>query len=213
MLTHHPATISPNAQDPVECLFSFICSSNNHISRIHGMVERLCRAYGTRLGEVGGQEYFSFPTLSQLSAATEEELRGLGFGYRAKFITGSVAALAEKPGGGEAWLQALRAAPRQEAVAALSTLPGIGPKVAACVALFALDKHDCVPVDTHVWQLALQYYTPELQGKTLTPRIMTAVEEAIVGVFGPYAGWAHNALFIAELASFKCAPRSTTRGN
>lgn len=72
------------------------------------------------------------------------------------------------------------------------------------MALFALDKHDCVPVDTHVWQLALQYYTPHLQGKTLTPRIMVAVEEAIVGVFGPFAGWAHNALFIAELASFRC---------
>lgn len=31
------------------CLFQFICSSNNHIRRIHGMVERLCRNYGTRL--------------------------------------------------------------------------------------------------------------------------------------------------------------------
>lgn len=36
-------------QDPVECLFQFICSSNNHISRIHGMVERLCSTYGSRL--------------------------------------------------------------------------------------------------------------------------------------------------------------------
>ena len=36
-------------QDPVECLFQFVCSSNNHISRIHGMVERLCSAYGTPL--------------------------------------------------------------------------------------------------------------------------------------------------------------------
>ena len=36
-------------QDPLECLFQFVCSSNNHISRIHGMVERLCRDYGTPL--------------------------------------------------------------------------------------------------------------------------------------------------------------------
>ena len=36
-------------QDPVECLFSFICSSNNHIARIAGMVERLCSTYGTPL--------------------------------------------------------------------------------------------------------------------------------------------------------------------
>lgn len=36
-------------QDPVECLFEFICSSNNHISRIGSMVEHLCHAYGTAL--------------------------------------------------------------------------------------------------------------------------------------------------------------------
>ena len=36
-------------QDPTECLFQFICSSNNHISRIHGMVSRICAAYGTPL--------------------------------------------------------------------------------------------------------------------------------------------------------------------
>ncbi|MGA0882828.1 MAG: DNA mismatch repair protein MutS, partial [Burkholderiaceae bacterium] len=43
-------------QDPLECLFSFICSSNNHISRIHGMVERLCSTYGTSLGLVAAAE-------------------------------------------------------------------------------------------------------------------------------------------------------------
>ena len=36
-------------QDPYECLFSFICSQNNHISRIHLMVDRLCARYGTPL--------------------------------------------------------------------------------------------------------------------------------------------------------------------
>jgi 3-methyladenine DNA glycosylase/8-oxoguanine DNA glycosylase len=36
--------------------------------------------------EVGGEKYFSFPTLQQLRKATEEELRELGFGYRAKYL-------------------------------------------------------------------------------------------------------------------------------
>ena len=36
-------------QDPSECLFSFICSSNNHISRIHGMVNKMCVHYGDAL--------------------------------------------------------------------------------------------------------------------------------------------------------------------
>lgn len=29
------------------------------------------------------------------------------------------------------------------------------------------------------------------------------VEEALIKRFGPYAGWAHNTLFIAELSSHK----------
>jgi endonuclease III len=69
---------------------------------------------------------------------------------------GSVAALRAKPGGGAAWLAGLRSAPLGCAAAGLLELPGVGPKVAACVCLFALDKHAAVPVDTHVWQLAVR---------------------------------------------------------
>ena len=45
-------------QPPVECLFEFICSSNNHISRITGMVEHLCRAYGTQLHTVASSAHW-----------------------------------------------------------------------------------------------------------------------------------------------------------
>ena len=263
-------------QDPAECLFSFICSSNNHISRIHGMVERLCAEYGTplepddRLASVrkvvpprktptpkkqkrqsegltdeNGEEregagvsrlanlatspprdappatptnlsslalgeplgsFYAFPTTTQLLGATEEQLRGLGFGYRAKFIAGAAAALAAKENGADAYLRSLRdATPYREAQAALTSLPGVGPKVAACACLFSLDKHAAVPVDTHVWQLAVEHYTPELEGKSLTPKLMEKVEDAIVGVFGEYAGWAHNTLFVAELAHVRAS--------
>jgi N-glycosylase/DNA lyase len=70
-------------QDPVENLFSFICSSNNHISRISSMIEKLCENYGQEVGQVDGKAYFSFPTVSELSDdGVESELRNLGFGYR-----------------------------------------------------------------------------------------------------------------------------------
>ena len=77
--------------------------------------------------------------------------------------------------------------------------------MAACACLFSLDKHDAIPVDTHVWQLAVEHYCRELEGKSLTPKVMDAVEDAIVAVFGAYAGWAHNTLFIAELAHVRAA--------
>ncbi len=242
-------------QDPAECLFSFICSSNNHISRIHGMVERLCAAYGTKLvvdaalsetrkatanptgtpkkkkrklanhdetkaeddddddgadrdldeGEPLG-DFYSFPTVSQLIHATEADLRAAGFGYRAKFIAGAVAALNEKPNGADAYLSRLRhECSYKEAQAALAELPGVGPKVAACACLFSLDKHEAIPVDTHVWRLATEHYCADLAGKSLTPRVMDAVEEAVGEVFGSHAGWAHNTLFIAELAHVRVA--------
>ena len=40
-------------------------------------------------------------------------------------------------------------------------------------------------------------------GKTLTPKLMVQVEEAFITRFGPYAGWAHNVLFISDLSSSK----------
>jgi len=197
-------------QDPVECLFSFICSSNNNIKRIHGMVNSLCRLYGSELELVDdahesqqGEKLFMFPTLEQLSNASEETLRANGFGYRAKFITGSVKALNEKEEGGHQWLMSLRDVPYKEAATELMTLPGIGPKVAACICLFSLDKYEAIPVDTHVWQLVTTHYRTDLKKKTLTPRLMDVVENTLIDKFGPHAGWAHNILFLAELADLK----------
>ena len=72
---------------------------------------------------------------------------------RAKYIVGTVKALQAKPGGGAEWLASLCGLELGEVIEALCTLPGVGPKVAACIALFSLDQHDAVPVDTHVWQV------------------------------------------------------------
>lgn len=64
-----------------------------------------------------------------------------------------MAALQSKPGSGVEWLSSLRKSDLQAAIDGLSSLPGVGPKVAACIALFSLDQHHAVPVDTHVWQV------------------------------------------------------------
>ncbi len=53
-------------------------------------------------------------------------------------------------------------------------------QVAACVCLFSLDKHEAIPVDTHVWQLATRYYTPQLKGKSLTKKVHGEVQAAFV---------------------------------
>lgn len=75
---------------------------------------------------------------------------------RAKYIVGTVEALKSKPGGGMEWLAALRKVDLPEAIVSLCSLPGVGPKVAACIALFSLDQHHAIPVDTHVWKVSFQ---------------------------------------------------------
>ncbi|CAL5057760.1 unnamed protein product [Urochloa decumbens] len=189
-------------QDPVECVFQFLCSSNNNIKRIEKMVWTLA-GYGERLGEVGGFVFHRFPTIQQLARVSEQELREAGFGYRAKYIVGTAKELQAKPGGGEKWLASLREKELPEVIEALCTLPGVGPKVAACIALFSLDQNHAIPVDTHVWKVATQYLLPELAGKSLTPKLSVVVADAFVTRFGSYAGWAQNVLFIGQLPAQK----------
>jgi N-glycosylase/DNA lyase len=73
-------------QDPVECVFQFLCSSNNNIARIEKMVWTLA-GYGERLGEVGGFVFHRFPTIERLARVSEQELREAGFGYRSALGT------------------------------------------------------------------------------------------------------------------------------
>lgn len=81
----------------------------------------------------------------------EENLRKLGFGYRAKYIAQTANMVVnELPKG---WLMDLREKPYREAHDALIQLSGVGPKVADCICLMSLDKTEAVPVDTHGKQL------------------------------------------------------------
>uniref|UniRef100_A0A8D0DSP1 N-glycosylase/DNA lyase n=1 Tax=Salvator merianae TaxID=96440 RepID=A0A8D0DSP1_SALMN len=192
-------------QDPVECLFSFICTSNNHLSRITNMIQHLCQAFGRRLCQLDTKTYHAFPSLQAMAGAdTEARLRDLGFGYRARFVSESARAVL-KTLGGAAGLQQLRSVPYEQARHALCTLPGVGVKVADCVCLMALDKAEAVPVDTHIWQVAKRYYGQELGmgARSVTERVHREIGNFFRSLWGPYAGWAQAVLFCADLRKYQ----------
>lgn len=191
-------------QDPFEALIAFICSSNNNITRITGMVNKLCENYGRTALKLGSESYFAFPEAEALDRdSVEVELRLAGFGYRAKYIRATARELSAR---GAHWLDSLRKMDYVEAHAELCKLPGVGAKVADCVCLMALDKADVVPVDTHVWQIAVRDYLPHLaKNKTLTDKAYREVGQFFREKFGPYAGWAHSVLFTADLKPTKAA--------
>ncbi|XP_067660776.1 N-glycosylase/DNA lyase-like isoform X2 [Haliotis asinina] len=190
-------------QDPVENLFSFICSSNNHISRSSSMVEKLCDEYGKEITEVDGKSYHSFPQISALAASgVEAKLRELGFGYRAKYINVTAKYICENHS--EEWLYSLRNMPYEDTKRELMKLCGVGAKVADCVCLMSMDKPGSIPVDTHVWHIAARHYIPKLQhSKSLTDKLYKEIGDSFRALWGEYAGWAHSVLFAADLKHFK----------
>ncbi|KAK0463981.1 DNA glycosylase [Desarmillaria tabescens] len=206
-------------QDPWENLISFICSSNNNISRITKMVQSLCKQYSPELlslHDPSGREthsYHPFPPPSVLAApSVTATLRALGFGYRAGYIQKTAQMLVDAHGTieegrepAEFWLESLRGLTTADARAELLKLMGVGRKVADCILLMSLDKKEVLPVDTHVHQIAIKHYgfKGSLKGKTpMTPKLYEEVNNKLVKVWGDYAGWAHSVLFTSDLKSF-----------
>jgi len=203
-------------QNPLECLYSFICSSNNHIQRITKMLDSLRTQYGTKIctvqypqqDEERSVTFAMFPRLQQLKAATEQHLREMGFGYRAKFIVKTTQQLLDL--GGEQWLHSLRTMDRKEVESLLeASLHGVGRKVASCVALFSCDQLSAVPIDTHMYQLVQKHYgmkskstSANKDNKAINAKLYEEIGEIFRDRFGTYAGWAHSVLFTAELRLF-----------
>ncbi|KAF5381049.1 hypothetical protein D9615_004037 [Tricholomella constricta] len=204
-------------QDPWENLISFICSSNNNIARITKMVQALCTQYSPPLLSFPGEDakYHPFPPPSVLSEpGVSATLRSLGFGYRADFIHRTAKMLVGIHGkhnpseASESWLVGLRNTTTDEAREELLKFVGVGRKVADCVLLMSLDKKEVVPVDTHVYQIAMRYYglkgTSSSNGKkvNMSSKIYNDVSTKLFNVWGDSAGWAHSVLFTADLKSF-----------
>lgn len=186
--------------DPVETLFSFLCSANNHISRIEGMVNTLAE-FGDLIGEWSDKTWRAFPRLEVLAQIEEQYLRDAGFGYRAPRIPQCAQRALEL--GGTNWLSDLKSTDPDEAVDQLQLLPGVGPKLAECIALFGLGHQSVVPIDTHMWNAATRRYFPELVGTSLTTGRRKLVREEFRRRFGELAGFAHQVVFVDEMRNWR----------
>ena len=164
-------------QEKWETLCSFIISQNNNIPRIKKIIESICREYGEKI-YYEGKEYHSFPKAEVLSTLTEAELMAHGTGFRAKYILDA----ARKVSLGETDLEKIAELDYSELVFELCKIKGVGPKVAACTALFAFEKTKAFPIDVWVKKLLKKYYNDNLDVDNL----------------GEYAGIAQQYLFYYE---------------
>ena len=161
-------------QEPWEALCSFIISQCNNISRIKGIVERLCSLYGEET-VLEGQKFHSFPPAEKLAFLDVEDLAPLRCGYRAPYIINAARAVTL----GELDLKALINADSASAKKALMSLNGIGEKVANCVVLFGLYHMEAFPIDVWIRRALKENFPPDFDPDTL----------------GDYAGLAQQYIF------------------
>ena len=135
-------------QPPWEALVSFILSANNNVARIRALVAALSTGFGEECGGLYG-----FPTPERLAAASEDALRGLKVGYRARYLIDTARRVCDGfP------LDALCDMPYEAAHERLVMLPGVGDKVADCVLLFGCGHAEAFPVDVWVARLLNDWF-------------------------------------------------------
>lgn len=157
-------------QEPWEALCSFIISQNNNISRIKGIIARLCQCFGDPIPGGG----YSFPGPERLCGLSPEDLQPLRCGFRAAYILSAARLVAD----GTVDLPAIGSLPLPEAREQLMRIKGVGPKVAECALLYGMHRLDAFPMD--VWiKRAMSTLFPGKKPED----------------FGPYAGIAQQYLF------------------
>jgi len=182
-----------------EVFFSFLCTPNNNLTRIVQMCRHLA-TYGPELATVDGRILHRFPTVEVIAAIPESALRAKAFGYRAATIPSIANQVLER---GEGWIESLKSTPYAVVHSELCKLKGIGPKLADCIALFALNHTEAIPVDTHIWQAYTRLYRPDQKNKALTDARYREASEFMRARFGRYGGWAQQYLFYENMLSWR----------
>ncbi|MEP6587011.1 MAG: DNA glycosylase, partial [Candidatus Udaeobacter sp.] len=168
-----------------ECLATFICSSMKQVAHIRQISLALRRRFGERR-RIGDQLVYTFVSPRRLAQGSEKELLECKLGYRAK----NLRATARLVSSGQADLEAWSALSDAELRKQLCALPGVGPKIANCVMLFAYERLRAFPIDVWIERVLRQHYFS--RRKKMTAQRLRQFSETY---FGEHGGYAQQYLF------------------
>ena len=173
-------------QDPWECLASFILSSTKQIVQIQQIISLLCERFGEPIPVIADHApTHSFPSPERLASVTEADLRACKMGFRAPYLRAAARIIAAR----ELDLAALHQMTAAAAHDELLKLPGVGPKIADCVLLFAYGFQTAFPVDVWVMKALRELYFPRRRPNKARLQKFTKT------YFGVHAGYAQQYLF------------------
>ncbi len=183
--------------DPWECLVFFILNARSDIDRAMQNMERIATEFrtGPPLEGYNGSRY-RFPRPQDLCESDSlDRLNRVIVGLRSKgprIRRASCAAYSEYFD-----FDMLKNTPDVgDVVTKLGKrFDGVGPKSANCVALFALDKLDGFPIDTHIFNTLNHFYGNEPDYPKLKTPATVGRWKWCQKKFGRYAGYASQFLF------------------
>ena len=168
-----------------ECLATFICSSMKQVAHIRQISLALRKRFGEQQ-RIADQLVYTFASPRRIAQASEKELRDCKIGYRAK----NLRATARVVSCGQADLEAWSALSDAELRKQLCGLPGVGPKIANCVMLFAYERLRAFPIDVWIERVLRQHYFSGR--KKMTAQQLREFSETY---FGEHGGYAQQYLF------------------
>ena len=145
--------------DPWECMVAYICSANNSVARIGGIVEMIARRLG-RPVSLGSEVRHTFPSPVAVLEAGEKTLATMRLGLDRHV---RIVAAARRICQGALDLQHLAQShvPYVQARRELMSCDGVGSKLADCICLFALDKPEAFPLDRWIRRACGAYFLSE----------------------------------------------------
>jgi len=184
-------------QKPIQCIISFLCSSNNNIPRIRLILRNLSRKFGKKI-EWNNNTFYTFPTLKTLSTISQSELLHCGFGYRAEYVRKAVKTIVDQ----EIDMQLIKDSDYARSKQEILKLSGVGEKIADCILLFSFDKIEAFPMDTWIIKLfqkkidQMLVLDSELKiNDKITPSQYRLVSKKIREHYGKYSGYAQQFLY------------------
>ncbi len=171
--------------DPWETTMCFIISQLNNVKRITMIVHNIINTFGTPIiGDAGFVEGRRFPACEDLVRATEKSFMSCGAGFRAKYLVHASDFCTNNID-----LDKLNGKSYDKIKAQLMEIPGIGDKVADCIALMGYGKLEAFPIDVWVKRTMEAAY---FRGKE---KKFDEIHEFAEDRFGKLAGYAEQYIY------------------
>ena len=136
-------------QDLEDLIFTFILSSNNRIDRIRNTVQCIKNKFAIKRNDE-----LLYPGAEIISKLKEEDLRNCGAGFRAGYMIESAKKFKDLE-------KEIKKSYDNQLVEILKELPGVGDKIADCIAVFSGRAKIFSPIDTWAKKILNEFYGVE----------------------------------------------------